>query len=1576
LFGFESLSAQTIYRVQNSTIASVDIDGDPCFASNTLESIFGAGNLSDIAAHPNGLLYVINALGIFYSVDPSSWTNQEIGPITGILQGEQLPGLVATSNGTFLAASRTAATGNDGRLYEITTAGVATNLGTLPVACQGDLAYHQGQLYMIGTNPPSSFNNLVLINEANPSASTVLGDIIYPGFGGGELFGMISKYDQNPCDPDAELILANAIGIFYTIDLETLEMTRICGGNGQTGLAYFGEHLAAEPCGCSATANNQDFVRRICGGETIDLPELGQDIGISNSAGNQLGDVQWFQTNSPNGPAFSNIPQAYTGSGCSTEQRTIYGFVLCEGQDWLPVASVDIFIYPMPEAPMVSRINDNCDYTLVANCANETLSPASIPSVPPGTAATTQTITVTSQLPDHPCPSASFTVTIDECPEQNCSLSSNHVPSTEYLCDGETVGLPVAGIDYTINDPAGSQVGMPEWFTQEDITSTPFTNGPQVHTGGECSSSDLQTVYAFAGCDQNGDGSADAFFLVATHTFQTFPDLITPVVTRDNDNCDYSIFGNCTSDILGPNTVADIPPGSMEEQITVTVTSMVPNHPCPTRDFTVVLESCPSVGCAISSDHTQSVEALCDGGTPALPIAGQDFSISDPNGTVVGDVEWFEEATTDSAPFINGPQQHNTGACSASPVATVYGFIGCDTDMDGVADEFVQVVSHAFQTYPQIGEPVITRNDDECNYTISGSCQDDEVSITSINFLPGAANEAVTVTVQSALTDHPCPGQTFMLTVEDCPSAGCNISSDVNPVTELLCDGETPVLPVAGVDYQINDPGGTSVGDVIWRSENSPTAPLFNNGPQMHTTGVCAASPILTVYGFIGCDADQNGTVDEQILIGTHSFITFPDLSAPTILRLDDECTYQIEGACAADNITPQSIATQSPGTSATEIEVTVTSGIPNHPCPQEAFTVTQPDCPSMGCMITSSANESNEFICSGEVLTLLVEGENFTIIDPANNRVGEVVWFDNSSATGNEFINLPLQYEGQGCTPDPERVLYAFIGCDTDGDGISDEYVEVARHSYTVYPPVISSTVERLDGQCNYRIIPACEESQVEGSPNIIFEPGTSGEQISVTIVSELPEHPCPEATFLLDVPACPFSSCSITADFNPIDTIRVCEWTAVQLPTEGEGYVINDEQGTRNGEVEWVVMPQGGTPVAFSEASFVLEDCTAPLTIGVFGAVGCDLNFDGIPDEMIQVGNFTVELFPPLNSPLVERTSNLCEYQIIPACNNHLLETTAFSPPCGFLSAGELSITVTSSYANHPCSPELFEVPYESCPQPGCQLMAVQGASFQRSGGLGDTIVYPTLRTDVVLTGETEHLMEIPLIWSEEETTPETSFTGVQLPYRGDGCLIDDFTLYGYASCDYDCDGTPDAFTRVTTLSYRVSPPVLPPRAIQNPETCIPRVISNCANEQVVFDTVALLSGISSTLAVTIINPVTSTANSFDVPIDPCNYRSKIKAFLPNAFSPNQDGINDEFTVFANPELIDYIGDFRVSDRWGGLMYEAEGSFAYDDKPAWAGGRNGKAAASGVYYYTLLVKYRFVDEPQMLTGQVTLLR
>ena len=67
----------------------------------------------------------------------------------------------------------------------------------------------------------------------------------------------------------------------------------------------------------------------------------------------------------------------------------------------------------------------------------------------------------------------------------------------------------------------------------------------------------------------------------------------------------------------------------------------------------------------------------------------------------------------------------------------------------------------------------------------------------------------------------------------------------------------------------------------------------------------------------------------------------------------------------------------------------------------------------------------------------------------------------------------------------------------------------------------------------------------------------------------------------------------------------------------------------------------------------------------------------------------------------------------------------------------------------------------------------------------------------------------------------------------------------------------------------------------------------------------------------------------------------------YLPNAFSPNDDGINDDLfpqgSNFASIRL-------QVFDRWGGLVHQSEGSNA-----RWDGKRQGKPAATGAYVLVL---------------------
>ncbi len=74
-------------------------------------------------------------------------------------------------------------------------------------------------------------------------------------------------------------------------------------------------------------------------------------------------------------------------------------------------------------------------------------------------------------------------------------------------------------------------------------------------------------------------------------------------------------------------------------------------------------------------------------------------------------------------------------------------------------------------------------------------------------------------------------------------------------------------------------------------------------------------------------------------------------------------------------------------------------------------------------------------------------------------------------------------------------------------------------------------------------------------------------------------------------------------------------------------------------------------------------------------------------------------------------------------------------------------------------------------------------------------------------------------------------------------------------------------------------------------------------------------------------------------------------VKLFVPTAFSPNEDGINDVFRPAAAGPLERY--HMQIFDRWGGLIFESN-----DPQTGWNGeGRNGKPLDPGVYLYTLEV-------------------
>ncbi|MEM1321427.1 MAG: gliding motility-associated C-terminal domain-containing protein, partial [Bacteroidota bacterium] len=93
--------------------------------------------------------------------------------------------------------------------------------------------------------------------------------------------------------------------------------------------------------------------------------------------------------------------------------------------------------------------------------------------------------------------------------------------------------------------------------------------------------------------------------------------------------------------------------------------------------------------------------------------------------------------------------------------------------------------------------------------------------------------------------------------------------------------------------------------------------------------------------------------------------------------------------------------------------------------------------------------------------------------------------------------------------------------------------------------------------------------------------------------------------------------------------------------------------------------------------------------------------------------------------------------------------------------------------------------------------------------------------------------------------------------------------------------------------------------------------------------------------------------------------------RIYIPNAFSPNDDGINDEFGAFGT-DIIRF--QLRIFNRWGGVVFESK-----DPEGHWDGFINGEPAQEGVYTWMIELEGYQEDGStytEVLSGNTTLLR
>ncbi|HKK75637.1 MAG TPA: gliding motility-associated C-terminal domain-containing protein [Saprospiraceae bacterium] len=98
-----------------------------------------------------------------------------------------------------------------------------------------------------------------------------------------------------------------------------------------------------------------------------------------------------------------------------------------------------------------------------------------------------------------------------------------------------------------------------------------------------------------------------------------------------------------------------------------------------------------------------------------------------------------------------------------------------------------------------------------------------------------------------------------------------------------------------------------------------------------------------------------------------------------------------------------------------------------------------------------------------------------------------------------------------------------------------------------------------------------------------------------------------------------------------------------------------------------------------------------------------------------------------------------------------------------------------------------------------------------------------------------------------------------------------------------------------------------------------------------------------------------------------------NECEVYFPNAFSPNDDGINDEFKPAIANDCTFVSFEMNIYHKSGSLVFSST-----DSTIGWNGRHRNQSAPADVYYY--IAKYSVTaneDEiPEIITGDISLLR
>lgn len=563
----------------------------------------------------------------------------------------------------------------------------------------------------------------------------------------------------------------------------------------------------------------------------------------------------------------------------------------------------------------------------------------------------------------------------------------------------------------------------------------------------------------------------------------------------------------------------------------------------------------------------------------------------------------------------------------------------------------------------------------------------------SLNTLPGsgfsAAAACATFDYQAAYRCNPCP---------TAPA----------PVDwrEDFCVSGTPDYAGAEGTIVVDDPDNYFGGVSFWL-DNPPTMPVPNTDFTYNGDG--CATEIITVYAFLACTFNNS-----LVEAGSFDVYLYPDIATQANMIINDGgCCPSLQLACSSGYSVINDLDANGamPDCSNTFDESTISFTITNDEAPNTLGTCWEQtivanynclECPS----VTIDIRQTELFCGSGELNFAGAEA-SLMFSDPSGTAHGVSFWVDNNTPP-QQAAEATVSYTEDGCATDT-RIVYAFLECDLDLDGVTDSYVPAGDIEFSIFPDLSNINILNADGCCpsldfncttGYTIINSLDGNGATpdcgmGSGVINFRI-TNNNAPPIAFTSDNPLGACRENILVttFDCRVCP----TVTTGVNWSETFCVAGNPDYMSAAATVG--IADPSVTAGELTFW--LDAAGTIPAPNLFNYTGAGC-APDIVPVYVLLGCDRDQDGVVEQQVAAGSFDVTIYPAPRQPVINRTlidNGECRYEVIPGCPDDVLDVTAFGPLAVVSNAGTVSITVTSGLTGTLCTaPQTFAVPYEAC-------------------------------------------------------------------------------------------------------------------------------------------------------------------------------------------------------------------------------------------------------------------------------------